>query len=399
MERRLRVLHITPDDKFFDKVFGAWEKNEDFENKALFYAPKKKYQFKYIKRIDALEIYYNKKDVINRLQAADYDVVFIHSMPATFYRFVSRIPRDRVVIWWGWGYDIYGRNAGLPPIVDINLYRKKTLGFVNKLEFSPRTIIKTMAYSIFRRMLSRQQSEAISRVDYYQPVVKLEYELVRHFKHFRAKEFYYKTAVPKVEDYNPRPAAGTILIGNSVTPSNNHLDVLDVVKRYKQTEQSILMPLSYGNDKYKRWLKPYLQNSDIMPLYDFMSRDDFFKLLADCSYAVYGTIRQQALGNIKKALSKGIKVFLYRDSVTYRNFIDLGVVVFAIEDMTEESLRTPLTLEEMEQNNKALLAEYSRRMTVYQVAIEEIKSHVMTMDLVKYKTQGRVQNVQFSHLA
>ena len=69
-------------------------------------------------------------------------------------------------------------------------------------------------------------------------------------------------------------------------------------------------------------------------------------------------------------------MFLYRDSVTYKNFKDLGVVVFAIEDMNEESLRTPLTSEEMEQNNKAMLAEYSRRMTVYQVAIEEIKKLV-----------------------
>lgn len=376
MERKLRVLHITPDDKFFDGVFGEWEKNEDFENMALFYAPKKKYRFKYIKRTDILEIYYNKKDIIKRLQAADYDVVFVHSMPASFYQFVSCIPEGRVVIWWGWGFDIYEPKVGLPPIVDISLFRKITLGFVNKLEFSPRTMLKSIAYFIFRRKLSRQQSEAISRVDYYQPVVKLEYELVRRCKHFRAKEFYYKTAAPETEDYNLRPAEGSILIGNSVTPSNNHLDVLEVVKRYKHAEQSILMPLSYGSDKYKRWLKPYLQSPDIMPLYDFMPQDDYFKLVADCSYAVYGTMRQQALGNIYYALLKGIKVFLYRDSVTYQNFKDLGVVVFAIEDMNEESLRTPLTSEEMEQNNKAMLAEYSRRMTVYQVAIEEIKKLV-----------------------
>ena len=66
-----------------------------------------------------------------------------------------------------------------------------------------------------------------------------------------------------------------------------------------------------------------------------------------------GTIRQQAMGNIQYALSKGVKVFLYKDSIAYINYKKLGYVVFAIEEMTLESLSTPLSKKEIEQNIQA----------------------------------------------
>ena len=109
MEGKIRVLHITPDNKFFDPVIAAWEKNEDVENKAIFYAPHKNYKFRYIKKTNVLEVYFKKKDIKKRLKRTDYDVVFVHSLNFTFYQFVSWIPVDRIVIWWGWGFDICRR--------------------------------------------------------------------------------------------------------------------------------------------------------------------------------------------------------------------------------------------------------------------------------------------------
>ena len=372
MERKLRVLHITPDDKFFDGVYTAYENNEVFENKALFYAPKKDYQFRYIKRTDDLEIYYRKKDVKERLKRDDYDIVFLHSMPYAFYQFVACIPDNRKVIWWGWGYDIYEKLHGLPAIVDINLYKEKTQFFIDSLKYDFRTVALKILNFFFGRIMMSYQEEAIKRVDYYQPVVKAEIDLLRRNKLFRAKEFYYRTVTPVLCEYVERLADGDIILGNSATATNNHLDVLEVVLRLKQVDQKVIMPLSYGNDKYKAWLKPHLQKRDILPIYDFLPRDEYFQLVDKCSYAIYGNIRQQAMGNILHDIANGIKVFLYRDSIAYQNLISLGYVVFAIEDMSEMSLKTPLTKEQMNQNNKARMAEYNRRISVYHSFLKEM---------------------------
>ncbi len=371
MKRTLRVLHLTHDEKFFDSVFSEWEMNEDFKNEALFYTPRKNYKFKYIKRIEALEIYHRKKDVKKRLEREDYDVVFIHSMPYNFYQFVTWIPEKKIVIWWGWGFDIYESQAGLPPIVNIDMFKAKTRRYVNKKGYS--AIKFWVTHFIGRNTAKSLQEAALKRINYYQPVIKLEMDLMRQNKFFKAKEFYYKHGEPILEEFVERVENGNIILGNSATPSNNHLDAVEVIQKLKQKNQKIIIPLSYGYKRYKAWLKPYLPGIDIQPIYDFMPFDKFFQIVDKCSYAVYGTIRQQAMGNISHAISKGIKVFLYKDSLAYQNHIALGFVVFAIEDMTEDSLKTPLTREQMEQNNKAIMAEYNRRMDVYHQAVKEMR--------------------------
>ena len=373
---KLRALHITPDDKFFDIVFNAWENNEDFENKALFLSPSQDYKFRYIKSIEKLEIYYKAKDVVNRLQADNYDVVFLHSMPCKFYFMVNAIPKDRIVIWWGWGYDIYKMQGWVAPIIKLDLYKSITRGFIRK----PRvrlSFLKGRILHFFRKPSIRdEQKKAIRRVDYYQPVVKLEFELMKQNTHFKAKEFYYRTN--NISENIPffKSSKGDILLGNSATPTNNHLDVLKKLFSYKQKNQRVIMPLSYGSKRYKDWLSEKLSYSDIHIIDDFLPRDQYFQIVDGCSYAVFGTIRQQAMGNIMYAIQRGIKVFLYKDSIAYKNLATLGFAVYAIEDINELSLKTPLTADKILQNEKAFKKEYERRMTVYHNAIKEISKRL-----------------------
>ena len=87
------------------------------------------------------------------------------------------------------------------------------------------------------------------------------------------------------------------------------------------------------------------------------------------------------MGNISFALSKGIKVFLYKDSVAYQNHKELGYAIYAIEDMTPESLSTPLSLEEMEQNRQVVLKQWKRKQGVFDACIEEIKRNKGLVDL------------------
>jgi hypothetical protein len=70
----------------------------------------------------------------------------------------------------------------------------------------------------------------------------------------------------------------------------------------------------------------------------------YFELLASVSHAIFGVIRQQAMGNIDFCLKNGVKIFLFQDSIVYKELIDQGYKVFSIEDdLTTDNLDLPLS--------------------------------------------------------
>ena len=150
---------------------------------------------------------------------------------------------------------------------------------------------------------------------------------------------------------------------------------MSVVKKFRKSDQTVIIPLNYGGeDDYLELLKKGIQNEDgIRPLFDFLSLDEYTQVLDSCSYACFGANRQQALGNIRYAITHGIKVFLYKTSVTYKSLNDLGFAVFSIEDIDASSFEKPLTTREMEQNRIAWENEIKRRHILFEDAMATIK--------------------------
>ena len=64
------------------------------------------------------------------------------------------------------------------------------------------------------------------------------------------------------------------------------------------------MPLSYGDEKYRDWLRKQINDNDVVQLFDFMPKNEYFEIVNNCSYALFGSIRQQAIGNINYAIKK-----------------------------------------------------------------------------------------------
>lgn len=62
-------------------------------------------------------------------------------------------------------------------------------------------------------------------------------------------------------------------------------------------------------------------------------------------------MRQQAMGNIFLCLLYGIKVFLFKESIVYKQLIESGYFVFSIEDdLNDLSLQTLLSKEQAYNN-------------------------------------------------
>ena len=352
--RKIRLLHISGDQKFYDVTFDSYEREGHFRNEGIILVPSPEYVCKYIQRTENTVSFWNKKQFKDRLERDDYDAVLFYSLPPARWWIVDLIPKGRIVIWWIWGYDVYDEYRGLPSRVAVPFYKGKTQAVLNILDGGlKRQVSDLIKRSFFVPFLKRRCMEVFSRIDYAQPVLHDEYVALKSARGFQAKEFYNLDSIYEVSVPERRlPANGSVLLGNSATYTNNHLDVADLLTQRGVTGCRFIVPLNYGRPEYAVYLSDHLQirGNEVVLLKDFLPKEEYFRIVDSCSYAIFGVLRQQAMGNIYYCLSKGVKVFLYKDSIPYKYLTEMGYCVYALDDVTPASFSSSLTEEECEAN-------------------------------------------------
>ncbi|MFV0599414.1 MAG: TDP-N-acetylfucosamine:lipid II N-acetylfucosaminyltransferase [Bacteroidales bacterium] len=371
----IRVLHVVRDDKFFDGVIKIFESDNRLSNRSILIVPNDNYQFRFIKSIDKLELLWSKKQINKCFTLNNYDVVFFHSLTCSDWKLIRLIPKDKIIIWWAWGFDLYNSFYGMKPLIELDLLKEKTNILYEKvnssLNYKSKTIIKNL---FLKRYFEYKRKQILKRIDYFQPVLNIEYKLMQKHSSFRAKEFYYLNSLPFSSDIIcNRLINGNILFGNSASYTNNHLDAWEYIKNSNIKDRKIIIPLNYGDMSYANEIKKQIKSTEntILFLDTFIPSNEYFKLIKDCSYAIYGIMRQQAMGNIYYCLNNGIKLFLYKESLVYKYLKDEGFFVFKIEDIDEYSFHTPLSKEEIQTNISISNADTKRRNDIYESLIQE----------------------------
>jgi len=251
-----KILHIIIDDKFFDEVYETFEKDNRFSNEALLIVPRKDYVIQRIKSIDKVRVMWNKDLIKQLLLGGNYNALFFHSLSSDRWWLFDYIPVDKIVIWWALGFDLYYGNLGLVPLLDFNLYKDKTKSLIQ----TNKGILSWLHFVLNRCSLKcfnikKQKIKVLRRINYFVPVLPLEFLLMTEANtEFHAKEFYFKN-VPIKWSHTQKDSQGDIMIGNSATYSNNHLDVWDVIGKSGVIDRRLIVPLSYGIRKYASKLK------------------------------------------------------------------------------------------------------------------------------------------------
>ncbi len=374
MNNAIRLLHICRDDKFLKDTISGFSKMTDSVVSEYVILKQKNEKLKYVIE-NELTVFTNRKSFKEKLRKGDYDAVYLHSFPPENYWVLRCIPKDKIIIWWAWGYDIYnGGIYGWKSYIKTNSIKKETKKIQNQSRSVVRKILLFLCmlyYELFSRM-TRQM--VLKRIDYFRPVLPAEYELMRYNKGFRAEEYYPLIYGPYVKVKNKtKRTNGSIIIGNSASAFNNHVDVWLDIKKNLPVDRNVIVPLSYGTDRYAKKVKTIFAGENVRFLDDFLPREEYFDIMDNCSYAVYGSMRQHAIGNIIHALSEGMKVFLYKDSIVFKSMKDMGFVVFAIEEMDNQSLNTPLNKEDLAQNEKAFDAWKEHCTIVKTKAMDELR--------------------------
>lgn len=369
----IKILHIFQDEKFFESTSLFFDRLGGVSNIYPYYSTSRDYKFNYIKSVDKLTIVYDLNEYKAILRDSSFDFVYIHGLSPLFYDYVLEIPEGVKVIWWSWGYDIYYSWKTCRPLLEVDMYKPLTKRLKGKTKINLRELVKSLVYTVLRPVTQIKLKKVISRIDYFTPVISVEYDLLKNKNpFFRARPFML-TMGPgngKVAPFSFREKAGNIIIGNSLSYTNNHLDIFKAISHCKRSpDQKYIVPVSYGNEFDLSILKENFKEDNVQWLESFVTLDEYKKMYGTVSHAIFGMIRQQAMGNIYECLNNGIKVYLYKDSVIYRFLIDAGFTVFCLDDISEEDFLTPLDEESARRNHQLLAERISNR---YETAKKEL---------------------------
>jgi hypothetical protein len=358
METMKRAIHIVIDDKFIHSAIDIFSQVPFFDHRYLWL---KQYdKIKWIKQINKIEIIKKEKELIKILNT-DADIVFLHSLYFN-PRCLLRINSNIKIVWISWGFDVYSDKSFLNKhkLLQVHFYKSLTKKYLKKnAEKDLIKNLKTIRHNLFFNSYYRLFAK---RVDYIANELSFEYELMKKNNKLSAGYIYFQYLYKET----PYTITGNnILLGNSSDESNNHLDVIQFLKNVDLKGRKIILPLSYPNHPnksiYIQLVKENLKtiqgvSSEILE--NYMPLEEYHQITSSCAYAIFGHIRQQALGNIIQFLLNGCKIFLYKESIVYRALAEKGFILFTIDDnLNHISLNTPLT-EDEKQHNKMLYLKY-----------------------------------------
>lgn len=349
----MTILHVFKDEKFFDNVSIFFDSLKGVTNRYVFYTKETIHEFKYIHLVEKVEVIHDKKRYLELFHSSEVNIIYFHSLSPVLYKLFNYIDDSKIVIWWGWGFDIYEPYRLLRPIVPLPLYKPKTLAYMRRNSITLWNMVRFVYHLFVAPFNYIKRTKAISRIDYYTPVLSTEYDMIcannKHF--FHAKPFMLKHGPGMLRDiphFYYCKEAKNVLVGNSLTYTNNHLDILDILIKRDLGERKIILPVSYGDafggcsDVLKRVSNFKIENA--IWLNGFLPISEYKTIICSVSHAIYGHIRQQAMGNVSFCFCYGVKVFLYKNSVVYKHCIEKGYVVYTIDDdLNDYELSTPLS--------------------------------------------------------
>lgn len=124
------------------------------------------------------------------------------------------------------------------------------------------------------------------------------------------------------------PGPIKILLGNSATESNRHLELIDQLKGLAVCDVQLILPLSYGGSaSYVDRVISYARTvfgEKCLCITDMLSKLEYDRLVSDIHMVVLGHKRQQGLYLVYAMLQMGKAIFVRSDTSTYESLLAKG---------------------------------------------------------------------------
>lgn len=286
------------------------------------------------------------------LLARKYDVIIAHSLTnqAVFAFLIA--PRKTLKVWSGWGFDYYTDDVrALLGEESKKLYKELSEG-CKKEEPALKMALK--------KVFSRLKSISVRKIDYFSAPIPNDFLILKENYPQFCGEYIQLNYGSVEETFNlgGRSVMGrNILLGNSASITNNHIEAFEKIKELASEEQKVIVPLSYGGREYRDAI--VAKGKDCLdelfcPLTDFMPLGEYSQIISSCSLIIMAHKRQQALGNICTAMYSGARIILDEENPAYQFFIERGAVINSLNDLNNALMLTPLSESEVSQNRKVI---------------------------------------------
>ena len=177
----------------------------------------------------------------------------------------------------------------------------------------------------------------INRIGHFVTYIKGDYELAKKWYGANGKYhncFMYQSNLYKDYAVSPKQSdTKNILVGNSADPTNNHEEVLERLRPYKDQDIKIYCPLSYGPSNHANQIAKLgkeMFGDKFIPLMDFIPFEKYLELLGQIDIAVFAHKRQQAMGNTITLLGLGKKVLMRDDITSWDSLNQMGICVYSL---------------------------------------------------------------------
>jgi len=266
------------------------------------------------------------------------------------------------VRWVFWSYEFYHRPERRFLLLESfsKEYCKRSEGIANKMYRTIALIAKKIARYPFYN--SNLLNSAYRQVNTFFSFLPEDYKNV--FREVENPSCIYKpisflSTDQMINDVKPLKLGLKIIVGHAATPTANHAEVFRQLSKI-EIENPILLPLEYGENKYKKELKKLATkyfSARVAFLEKRMRLSHYYQQLSDVGFAIFNFRWQEALGNILFLLWNGAKVFLRRESSVYCQLSAWGLTVFSVSDDVNRFELTHLLPFEEASNNKKIIEE------------------------------------------
>ena len=325
------IVHLFDDEKFVDITINQFENFSLQKNRYIVISDSEKLNYpKNINKILVLK----KNNILNNINLiySKCDLLIIHSMTPLKFYIVKHKPYNVKVLWSIWGADAYPffkkYEQFEPETKKIRKYNLKS-NVINWWIYDLYHLLKHGVRPINKEKL------ILEKIDYLATVLPPEFNIFKNEFNLIAKyvKFNYDGFTDIIKKYDEKSELGNnILVGNSASYTNNHLDIFSKIDLINS---NLIVPLNYGDLKYGKRIskigkKKY--GDKFIPITNFLPINEYKKVLTSCNSMIMYQIRQQGLGNILLGIYLGLSIFLNKKSLTYKYLSEIGLIIFNLED-------------------------------------------------------------------
>ena len=349
------IYHLVVDDKFIDMALREFEAVAQGQNQAIILGEPR--ELKYIKNTDV--VFMDAARLKQAFRSGDCQAVIFHTLHEWSLPLLAAVPEGKPTVWLGWGFDYYGRllSAAYPNgllLPRTAALRKQLRQEGLSFQKLPTKVVNRLR-SLLAKLLGRSvafSSNSLNRLDYFIPIIEPEYTLARSLNPwFKAKYVCWNYGTVEDDMSNGTMVAShgrDILIGNSASFENNHLELFELLAMHLDLEgRKLVTPLSYGNPWYAEKViaeGTRLFGGQFVPLTDFLPKEQYIEILDSCGHVFMNHLRQQALGNICIMMLKGAKIYLNPVNPLYTWLTEKGAFVESIDGSIHGSHQESKTL-------------------------------------------------------